>query len=190
MKKTLLAVALTSSMGISAAQAATTFDMWDPAGGYMNSDATVVGSVNEGAGTWSVASTTPFSGLLWTASNGILFGEGTHTVSTVDPGGASGPDITFTVNPGQLGGQIKFAWGPTSGIDVVNIWDVTATGYSANTVIPMVDGPFLGFQATFHIDDLSAVGVRPNQVPVPAAAWLFGSGLLGLIGVARRKKAA
>lgn len=27
-------------------------------------------------------------------------------------------------------------------------------------------------------------------VPVPAAAWLFGSGLLGLIGMARRKKAA
>jgi len=26
-------------------------------------------------------------------------------------------------------------------------------------------------------------------VPVPAAAWLFGSGLVGLIGVARRKKA-
>ena len=26
-------------------------------------------------------------------------------------------------------------------------------------------------------------------VPVPAAAWLFGSGLLGLVGVARRKKA-
>ena len=27
-------------------------------------------------------------------------------------------------------------------------------------------------------------------VPVPAAVWLFGSGLLGLIGIARRKKAA
>ena len=26
-------------------------------------------------------------------------------------------------------------------------------------------------------------------VPVPAAAWLFGSGLIGLVGVARRKKA-
>lgn len=28
-----------------------------------------------------------------------------------------------------------------------------------------------------------------NSVPVPAAVWLFGSGLLGLVGVARRKKA-
>lgn len=29
-----------------------------------------------------------------------------------------------------------------------------------------------------------------NQpVPVPAAVWLFGSGLIGLIGVARRKQA-
>lgn len=27
-----------------------------------------------------------------------------------------------------------------------------------------------------------------SPVPVPAAAWLFGSGLLGLIGIARRKK--
>ncbi len=28
-----------------------------------------------------------------------------------------------------------------------------------------------------------------SPVPVPAAAWLFGSGLIGLIGIARRKKA-
>jgi len=32
------------------------------------------------------------------------------------------------------------------------------------------------------------VSVAP--VPVPAAMWLFGSGLLGLVGIARRKKAA
>lgn len=31
--------------------------------------------------------------------------------------------------------------------------------------------------------------VDVSAVPVPAAVWLFGSGLLGLIGVARRKKA-
>ena len=37
-----------------------------------------------------------------------------------------------------------------------------------------------------------AWAVRPGDVaavPVPAAAWLFGSGLLGLLGIARRKKA-
>ena len=31
------------------------------------------------------------------------------------------------------------------------------------------------------------VGVAVSSVPVPAAMWLFGSGLLGLMGVARRK---
>ena len=30
--------------------------------------------------------------------------------------------------------------------------------------------------------------VRVSAVPVPAAVWLFGSGLIGLIGIARRKK--
>jgi hypothetical protein len=34
-----------------------------------------------------------------------------------------------------------------------------------------------------HSGDVSA-----SVVPVPAAVWLFGSGLLGLIGMARRKK--
>ena len=31
---------------------------------------------------------------------------------------------------------------------------------------------------------------RVSAVPVPAAAWLFGSGLLALLGISRRKKAA
>lgn len=38
-----------------------------------------------------------------------------------------------------------------------------------------------------------AVSVDPahvGAVPVPAAVWLFGSGLIGLVGVARRKKTA
>jgi len=32
--------------------------------------------------------------------------------------------------------------------------------------------------------------VRLEAVPIPAAAWLFGSGLLGMVGIARKKKAA
>lgn len=35
-----------------------------------------------------------------------------------------------------------------------------------------------------------SVNIRPSAVPVPAAVWLFGSGLLGLIGVAQRRRTA
>ena len=71
--------------------------------------------------------------------------------------------------------------------------------------IPMWDGPFVGNNANFDILTLAMTNpdagytIAPNcdfsigcidtpQVPVPAAVWLFGSGLLGLVGVARRKK--
>lgn len=32
--------------------------------------------------------------------------------------------------------------------------------------------------------------IPPTGIPVPAAVWLFGSGLLGMVGVARRRKTA
>ena len=32
-------------------------------------------------------------------------------------------------------------------------------------------------------------GIPPEVVPIPAAAWLFGSALLGFIGYARRRQA-
>lgn len=39
--------------------------------------------------------------------------------------------------------------------------------------------------STHYVIEYEAIAT----VPVPAAVWLFGSGLLGLVGVARRKKA-
>jgi hypothetical protein len=36
---------------------------------------------------------------------------------------------------------------------------------------------------------LPGSGFGQTVLPVPAAVWLFGSGLLGLVGVARRRKA-
>jgi len=61
-------------------------------------------------------------------------------------------------------------------------WLFTATDPDGDGVpgTSMVDGPFTGFNAAFNI--------RTEVVPIPAAAWLMGSGLLGLLGVARRKK--
>jgi len=55
---------------------------------------------------------------------------------------------------------------------------------------PMVDGPFPGLNVNFDIGSGNSLTVlNVSSVPIPAAAWLFGSGLLGLIGVARRKAA-
>lgn len=57
------------------------------------------------------------------------------------------------------------------------------TAVSGNTWNEVSDGVI-----DFNID----VAFLPNGdvVPIPASVWLFGSGLLGLVGMARRKKAA
>jgi hypothetical protein len=39
-----------------------------------------------------------------------------------------------------------------------------------------------------QLGDGFATEVSVGVVPIPAAVWLFGSGLIGLIGIARRKK--
>jgi hypothetical protein len=36
----------------------------------------------------------------------------------------------------------------------------------------------------------SVTGIAYTSIPVPAAVWLFGSGLVGLVGISRRRKAA
>lgn len=47
---------------------------------------------------------------------------------------------------------------------------------------------FFGFADVF-LPQLGQYGIEVSQIPVPAAVWLFGSGLLGLVGIARRRKA-
>ena len=72
--------------------------------------------------------------------------------------------------------------------------------------MPMQDGAFIGSNANFDVTTLNMILSDPTKtiaqgctfvagepcstvtaVPGPAAVWLFGSGLLGLVGVARRK---
>lgn len=211
--KTILAVALgAASTGALAAPLAWTgtFAMYNPLGVQLDANdgasgvvALVTGFIDVTAGTFSLASTDTFFGVPWTTSGGTLFGPGTYTVSTVDPApGVSGGSYTFTVGAGQMGGVIDFAWGATSGIDVVMVWNVvnshayTSTDWDGDGIpgAGMIDGPFLGFSANFNME---GVLTPPDWVPeVPAipeastyAMMLAGLGVVGL-AVCRRKQEA
>ena len=61
------------------------------------------------------------------------------------------------------------------GTPVIGGWDLTKTGSAF-------------FGSPDVLQGLLLAGPTPSSVPVPAAVWLFGSGLLGLVGIARRKK--
>ena len=48
---------------------------------------------------------------------------------------------------------------------------------------------FFGFSLQSANGNVISTDIVNTVVPVPAAVWLFGSGLLGLVGVARRRRA-
>jgi hypothetical protein len=99
-----------------------------------------------------------------------------------------GGDYHFTGlgNPGATGLIIGPATvanssinGPTHQpyIDGTATFNLSLLGVTADTVISNVS-------FSFGTNEETVV-----QVPIPAAVWLFGSGLLGLIGIARRRHA-
>jgi hypothetical protein len=48
----------------------------------------------------------------------------------------------------------------------------------------------LSFDApNYKYVDFDVTGIEVTLVPIPAAAWLFGSGLIGLFGWTRRRQA-
>jgi hypothetical protein len=114
------------------------------------------------------------------AAGGVFFAE---AFSEVSGGGVSKSEI--------LGGGPLFPNGDSS------VW--TTYNFSFTVGPDSSGGITLQFNAAcgadancvsnYFVDNVS-IKADVSAVPVPAAVWLFGSGLLGLIGVARRKVAA
>ena len=109
------------------------------------------------------------------------------------------PSVTGCSGPGEING---IAFGNFNGLAAdgpILVGTLSFTGLSLG-VSPMTmadnDTPAGNWFATDGTDLAGLVEyvVEPgeltdvNVVPVPAAVWLFGTGLLGLVGVARRRK--
>lgn len=73
-------------------------------------------------------------------------------------------------------------WSKTSAVNMTleNVLEATTSGSGPSKAF--IEKKFAGVGITVGL-------VPPASVPIPAAMWLFGSGLLGLVGVARRERA-
>ncbi len=124
---------------------------------------------------------------LFANGNSISFNIGTP--GTVNDAGTEVNDFTTSAGNGLFTGLPPMQSGPNTGAD-------------ENGVIQNVANPFGSFLNTPAGVDLSRLNFNssslyPNgiatvtisSVPVPAAVWMMGSGLLGLLTLSRRKSA-
>lgn len=117
------------------------------------------------------------------------FDFGTTTLA-LDPGFSRSPDVLTNELEGLAFGNFNGLSGPgvvgTLTFKAEAVGDIVLS--MAVTSEALKGGEFIS--ATTYGPQLVTFGTADvSIVPVPAAVWLFGSGLLGLVGLARRKKA-
>jgi hypothetical protein len=101
---------------------------------------------------------------------------------------ASGTESLGAPNKyGFFGGADLASVGSTA----MTLFGFTGNGVNGGTLQSYILGSAtLGADGTLQINPNSGGGGTTSTVPLPAAVWLFGSGLMGLAGVSRRRKAA
>lgn len=112
----------------------------------------------------------------------ILQSSGVYEYDAATSTGSGSFSGSFTVGTLLTGTFTSLGLGSFSATDGQFFADVVYTGGSlqGNLTGGRIEG---SFDSTGMVAKLGNVAV----VPVPAAAWLFGSGLIGLIGIARKK---
>ena len=146
------------------------------------------------------------AGGAYNATGGVNLADATSvSLGTVFANGGTG-DVFGTVDgltPAGTGGVLSLdAFAPVTNFFSVGGWTLdvntlTIVDQTAGTLnlkgLGVLTGH--GFDATdikwsfssSSLTNYSMTVSNVSPVPVPAAAWLFGSGLLGLVGIARRK---
>ena len=113
-------------------------------------------------------------------SGTVGFGSGSGNTLTIAAG-----SYTFTeANDAQYyssGASLALASGALSNF---NYQAISGT----NDAVDNFDSLFASFWSDIYLSGTWDTTVQMTPVPIPAALWLFGSGLLGLVGLARRKK--
>ena len=174
-----------------------------------SSDYTGPGSVSN----MTLSSPSTFFSYNWVAHDIQVFRPGSYTFDTTLGGGNAETGMqNLTVGAKQLGAHMLFDWGKPGatscgkascnidvsvlwnpnaafggpqGLSGAGLWNASSIDGDADGIMGIVmnnGGPFGGFSANFNLQ-----GITPAAVPLPPAVWLLGSGLLGLVGVARRK---
>ena len=119
----------------------------------------------------STGGTLNFSGwdVTWNGIASIPMGSGGVCITNTTDG------LTSTNN---CSGSAAFQWNGVFGSQY-QLW--------YNATVPLNDpSGFGGVNYRLHL--VGTVQAAPAVVPVPATVWLLGSGLIGLVGVARRKR--
>ena len=107
-----------------------------------------------------------------------------------------GPGTDPVFANGGTGEFTALSWGPTITTLIVPAGYVSQRALQATMSFAGASFASLGLAPGAYVwtwgsgESADSYTLNVGAVPVPAAVWLFGSGLLGLIGVARRKARA
>ena len=151
-------------------------------------DATGTGLFYDVTSTWSTSTggSTGYQGLL---GNDVIDGATTASFlfNDFNPNEAWGFSVDYDTRDG-----VEDAVGPDMDNAIVEVTFLDASS-GLTYMLASQYGTFKGGKRSFPTDYIDSDGnsVGPtaeiSAVPVPAAVWLFVSGLIGLVGVARRK---